>query len=140
MPITWNRTGHRRLNLQRPSEDTISMNIKNKDTKQDIRIKINHHTKEAAQAELRYHGYHPRPEANDLPVKYEKDHYPAMTIATDDNRKSWIIVGYPSDAEILALLPDPEKNPGKLADRWDTGKHMEPGTLIDLKDKRFKGK
>jgi hypothetical protein len=116
------------------------MSIKNRDTKQDIHIEMHHSTKTSAQAELMVHGYRPRPEANDLPVKYEKDHYPALTIASDDGRKTWLIVEYPSDAEILALLPDRPENPEKIADRWDTGKHMEPGTLIDLDDKRFKGK
>ena len=95
------------------------MSIRNKPKKTDIRIKINHVSKEAAQAELRLHGYRPRPEANDLPVKFERKHYPALTVATDDNHVTWIIVNYPSDAEIFHDLPDRIENPDKLKDRDD---------------------
>ncbi len=96
------------------------MSIRNRPTKHDIRIKVGPFaTQKLAFAELRKHGYVRRPEMNDLPIKFEKSLYPAFTVASDDNRITFTIVEYPSDAEIFKVLPTRIENPDKLKDRDD---------------------
>ncbi len=96
------------------------MSIRNKPKKTDIRIKVGPFaTKEMAFAELRQHGYERRPEMNDLPIKFERSEYPAFTVYSDDNQKTFHIGYYPSDAEIFKALPTRIENPDKLKDRED---------------------
>lgn len=117
------------------------MVIRNKPTKQDIRLRAGMWPSiKSAQTELHKHGYKPRREANDLPVKFERMNYPALTIISDDNGKQYQIILYPSDAQIVADLPNRIENPTKISDRWDIGKHMKEGMIIDIDDKKFDGK
>ena len=117
------------------------MSIKNRDTKEDIRIGVGPWpTKEHAFDELRRHGYRRRPEMNDLPIKFEKEYYPAFTVASSETAPGFMIVEYPSDAEIYRELPDRIENPEKMGSRDDFtpgGVCGPEGTLVDLdKDKK----
>ena len=96
------------------------MSIRNKPKKTDIRIRLGPwDTKELAFQELELHGYERRPEMNDLPIKFERPECPAFTVASDDNRITFKIVDYPTDAQIFRDLPDRIENPDKIKDRDD---------------------
>ena len=110
------------------------MSIKNRDSKEDIRIKTGPWVSHArAQQELHKHGYARRLEMNDLPIMYERKNYPAMSIATADNVPGYLIVKYPTDAEIYKMIRG--NNPeGGMKDRMD--KQFPEGHILDFdKDK-----
>lgn len=75
--------------------------------KTDIRIRIGPWTNEnQAAVELYRAGYKRRPESNDLPVKFERENYPARTIMRERKGRFFKIAPYPSDAEIYRAMPD----------------------------------